>query len=194
MYPKLLVELIQDLQLLSGVGVKSAERYALEILNWNEEDILKLANDLVLLPQSIKRCKICNHLTDEDICDICSDPLRDKQTICVVAYPKDIWAIEKAKEYNGVYHVLDGVISTARGVFPDDLKIDMLVERCKGDIKEVILAISPTIEGETTALYLQKRLEPLNINVTKIAQGLPMGASLDYADELTIFKALQGRK
>ncbi|MGL5978535.1 MAG: recombination mediator RecR [Erysipelotrichaceae bacterium] len=194
MYPKALEELMLDLQRLPGVGTKSAERYAFEMLQWEEEDIVSFAQHVLNVKQQITYCKICGNLSDHKECNICSSDARNKKTLCVVSYPKDIIAIEKAQLYQGVYHVLGGVISTSKGIYPEDLKIDGLLERIsQGEIEEVIMAISPTVEGETTSLYLAKLLESYPVEITRIAHGLPMGGQLDYADELTLYKAFEGR-
>lgn len=194
MYPKALSDLMQDLQRFPGVGAKSAERFAFEMLEWDDEAIETFATHLVQLKAGVHRCEICNNFAEGNICDICADASRDHSIVCVVSFPKDIIAIERSQQYQGVYHVLNGVISPNKGIFPDDLHIDDLVLRIQaGTIAEVILAISPTMEGETTALYLSKLLSGYDITITRIAHGLPMGGQLDYADELTIFKAFEGR-
>ena len=193
MYPKKFERLIESLKHLPGVGTKSAERYAFNILNYSEEEIDEFIDSLKGL-KDIHNCKICGNISDETICDICSDSSRDKSTIIVVQQPKDIIAIEKTNEYHGLYHVLNGAISTSKGIMPEDLNIDSLIERLDDEIKEVIIATNPTVEGETTALYLAKLLENKNITSSRIAHGLPMGGHLDYADELTLIKAIEGRK
>lgn len=194
MYPKALLNLMQDLQKLPGVGAKSAERFAFEILEWDPEAIQDFATHLVQFQEGVKKCNICGNFSEGEICDICNNTHRDHQVICVVGFPKDIIAIERSQQYQGVYHVLNGVISPNKGIFPDDLNIESLIHKVKEQsIDEVILAISPTMEGETTSLYLSKLLAEYNVKITRIAQGLPMGGQLDYADELTIFKAFEGR-
>lgn len=193
MYPIKFEKLVESLRKLPGVGIKSAERYAFEMLKFNEEDIDTFIESLQGLKE-IKYCSICGNLSDEDTCDICKDIYREKNTICVVQHAKDVIAMEKTQEYHGVYHVLNGAISTSKGIMPEDINIESLVERIDENTKEVILATDPTIEGETTALYIAKLLEKKNVNVTRLAHGLPMGGHLDYADELTLIKAMEGRK
>lgn len=193
MYPKKFENLIDALRKLPGVGLKSAERYAFEMLKFSEEDIDAFINSLIGLKE-MKYCSICGNLSEEEKCDICKDTYRDKHTICVVQHTKDVVAMEKTQEYHGVYHVLNGVISTSKGIMPEDLNIESLLERMNDSIKEVIIATDPTVEGETTALYIAKLLDKKGINVTRLAHGLPMGGHLDYADELTIIKAMEGRK
>lgn len=194
MYPKKFEALIESFQNLPGVGLKTAERYAFEVLGWDEETIESFAGNLHNMVDGIHYCKICGNLSEEDTCDVCMSSERDHQTICVVQQPKDVIAMEKIHEYRGVYHVLGGVISTSKGILPDDINIEALINRVDENTKEVIIATNPTIEGETTALYLSKLLEKKGINVTRLAHGLPMGGHLDYADELTLLKAMEGRK
>lgn len=174
--------------------MKSAERYAFDMLNYSEEDIDLFIQSLHDLKTNIKRCHICGNLSDGDTCEICKDKTRDQSMVCVVQSPKDVIAMEKTQEYNGTYHVLNGVISTSKGIMPEDINIATLMDRINENVQEVIIATNPTVEGETTALYIAKRLESKNCNVTRIAHGLPMGGHLDYADELTLIKALEGRK
>lgn len=194
MYPQKFEALIESLKRLPGVGAKTAERYAFHILDWNEKDKQNLIQSLVDIKEGLKKCEVCGNLTDEDICDICADTERNQNLICVVQSAKDVIAMEKTKEYHGVYHVLNGVISTTKGILPEDINIESLINRVNEQTEEVIIATNPTVEGETTALYLSKILESKNINVTRIAHGLPMGGHLDYADELTLIKAIEGRK
>lgn len=194
MYPKKFENLIDSLKMLPGVGLKSAERYAFDMLNYNDEEIDFFINSLIDLKKSISYCHICGHLAEGDTCEICKDKDRDTSTIFVVQSPKDVIAMEKTHEYNGLYHVLNGVISTSKGIMPEDINLASLLERINEDVKEIIIATNPTVEGETTALYIAKLLESKGINVTRIAHGLPMGSHLDYADELTLIKALEGRK
>lgn len=194
MYPGKFEDLIEAFRHLPGVGIKTAERYAFTALEWDEETLDAFIRALDALHGGIKKCSVCGNLSDDDKCMICRDDTRNPNVICVVQSPKDVIAMEKTKEYNGVYHVLNGVINTAKGVMPQDLNIKSLLDRVNDDTEEVILATNPTVEGETTALYLAKLLETKNINVTRIAHGLPMGGHLDYADELTLIKAFEGRK
>lgn len=194
MYPEKFENLIECLRMLPGVGIKSAERYAFEMLNYTDEEIEKFIHSLQDLKDKIRYCSICGNISDSDYCEICKNNERDKSTICVVQSPKDVIAMEKTGEFHGVYHVLNGVISTSKGIMPEDINLTSLINRIDETIKEVIIATNPTVEGETTALYIAKILEKKNINITRIAHGLPMGGHLDYADELTLIKALEGRK
>lgn len=194
MYPKSLENLIQCFKKLPGVGAKTAERYAFSMLDESEEEIELFAQSLLDTKRKIKRCRCCGNISEEDLCSLCSDETRDHSMICVVQEPKDVLAMEKMNEYKGVYHVLNGVLSSTKGIMPQDINIDSLLERVDENTKEVILATNPTMEGETTALYLDKLLRARNIYVTRIAHGLPMGGHLDYADELTLVKAFEGRK
>ena len=192
MYPKKFEDLIQAFTKLPGVGKKTAERYAFTVLGWPEEDMDTLITSLQGVQKGIHHCSICGNLCDEDVCMICSDQSRDKDMICVVQSPKDITAIESIEAYHGVYHVLNGAINTQKGVLPDQLNIDSLIKRVNNQTKEVILATDPTIEGETTALYLSKLLKN-HVKVTRLAHGIPIGGHLDYTDTLTLLKAFQGR-
>lgn len=194
-YPQTFENLINGLKKLPGVGSKSAERMAYQILNMDDEDISKLATSLLDSKEKLTRCKKCGCMSEGDECEICKDNTRDTKTLCVVQSTKDVYALEKVKNYNGVYHVLNGVISPSLGVTPNDLNLNKLVDRIINDeIKEVILATNPNIDGETTALYIAKLLENKDVEVTRLAYGLPVGASLDYADEYTLIKSLQGRR
>lgn len=194
-YPNSFEELIESLKKLPGIGPKSAERMAYQILDMSEYDVKEFADSLVKAKQNIHHCSVCGHMTENDVCEICESPYRDHSTICVVQSSKDVFAIEKARDYSGVYHVLHGVISPLNGVGPQDLNIPSLIQRIeKEGIKEIILATNPTTEGETTALYLSKILANKPVVVTRIAYGVPMGANLDYTDEYTILKALEGRR
>lgn len=194
MYPKKFENLILAFQNLPGVGRKTAERYAFETLNWEQEKKEEFVNALQVLIEGVDTCKVCGNLSDGDICSICSDQNRNHTLLCVVQSPKDILAIESIQEYKGVYHVLNGVINTSRGILPEDINIDSLVDRIhKDEIKEVILALDPTVEGETTSLYIEKLIGK-DVLVTRLAYGIPMGGHLDYTDSLTLLKAFQGRK
>ena len=193
MYPKSIEKLIESFKMLQGVGNKSAERYALLMLEKSEEEIESFANALISAKQNVKPCKICGNYTENDICDICNDNLRDKETICVVQSAKDVIAMEKTKEYHGMYHVLNGLISSVKGIMPQDLNLDTLYNRLD-NVKEVIIATSPTLEGETTAMYLANVLKNKNLKVTRIAHGLQMGSHVDYVDELSLIKAMENRK
>lgn len=194
-YPQTFENLINGLKKLPGVGAKSAERMAYQILNMDDEDIHNLANSLIDSKNKLVRCKKCGCMSEGELCEICKDDSRDNHTLCIVQNTKDVYALEKAKNYSGVYHVLNGVISASLGVTPNDLNLQELINRIENDeIKEVILATNPNIEGETTALYIAKLLDGKNVEVTRLAYGLPVGASLDYADEYTLIKAMQGRR
>lgn len=193
-YPKSFENLINSFRKLPGVGLKTAERYAYQVLEMSEDQIEAFINALSDSYHSIHECSICGNLTEEDTCEICNDKSRNQNIICVVTNTKDVIAMEKTEEYHGVYHVLGGEISTTKGILPEDLRIKELLERINEDTEEVIIATNPTVDGETTALYLGKLLQSKNVEVTRIAHGLPMGGHLDYADELTLIKAIEGRK
>lgn len=192
---KALERLEESLNKLPSVGKRSAERLAFAMLDMEEDDLQEFSEAISNLKKSIHFCPICGNLTEQEICPICQDESRDRSTIMVVSTPKDILALEKAEDYNGLYHVLGGTISLSKGKGVSDLKIPELMSRLEsGQVKEVILATNPTVDGETTALYLAKLIDPLNITVTRIAYGLPMGGNLDYTDSLTISKAIEGRR
>lgn len=191
MYPKKFENLIEAFHKLPGVGMKTAERYAYAVLDWNKDQIEDFVKDVQEINE-LHFCKICGNISDEEICSICKDTNRDHSIICVVANPKDILNIEKMNEYNGLYHVLGGLINTAKGILPEDLNIEHLAKRLNEDVKEIILALDPTIEGETTSLYLTKLFEN-KVKITHLAQGIPMGSKLDYADSLTLAKAFRSR-
>lgn len=193
MYPKSFNDLINILEKLPGVGSKTAQRYAFTMLEKSEEEINDVVKSILNL-KNIKKCKTCGFLTDEDECQFCKDHTRDQTTIMVVAYPQDVVAIEKTESYRGLYHVLNGLISSSKGVYPEDINIEKLLNRITSNIKEIIVATSPTLDGEMTALYLDKVLSDKGILVTRLAHGLPMGSSLDYADDLTLIKALGNRR
>ena len=192
---KSITKLTDSFARLPGVGHKSAEKMAYSVLDMSDEDIMVFADALTSVKKAIHKCPICGSLTEDDICEICKDDTRDKQSIIVVSYPKDVVAFEKLNTYKGKYHVLGGALSAVNGVGIEDLNIDSLFKRIKDDkVKEIIIATNPTLEGETTALYLAKLLEKFDVNVTRLAYGLPMGGHLEYADSLTLSKALEGRK
>ncbi|MGN1399505.1 MAG: recombination mediator RecR [Erysipelotrichaceae bacterium] len=194
MYPDSIEKLIECFKMLPSVGNKTAERYALAMLEAPKEKIDQLIEALTSVETKIKRCPICGNLTDKDYCPVCSDTTRDKSIICVVQQPKDVIAMERVKTYKGVYHVLYGAISPIKGILPDDLNIDSLLDRIDEEVKEIIIATNPTMEGDTTALYLIKLLKKYpDITITRLANGLPIGANLDYADEMTLSRALDGR-
>lgn len=190
----ILERLIHHLSKLPGLGRKSASRIAYYILKADKSFSEALSRDIKELKEKIKPCHICGNYTEENPCSICSDPQRDKSTLCIVEQPKDIHAIESSREFEGVYHVLNGVISPIDGIGPEDLSFSELYERIKNEpIKEIIIATNPTVEGETTALYLVKELEGKDIKVTRIALGIPLGGDLEYADSITLARALKGR-
>lgn len=193
-YGNLITKLIDELSKLPGIGGKSAQRLAFYIINMPDEKVESLANSMIQAKRNIKYCSCCYTLTDSDICPICSNPKRDKNTIMVVEDPRDMAAYENIKEYKGLYHVLHGAISPMTGVGPNDLKIKELLHRLQqNDIKEVILATNPNIEGEATAMYISRILKPLGVKTTRIANGVPVGGDLEFIDEVTLAKALQGR-
>ena len=192
---KALIRLQESLAKLPSVGKKSAERMAFAMLEMDDDDLLEFSDAIRELKEKIHLCPICGNITEDEICDICADSDRNKSTLMVVSSPKDVIAFENAEGYHGLYHVLGGTISLSKGKGIDDLNIDSLIKRVEqGDIKEIIIATNPTVDGETTALYLAKLLEGKNVNVTRLAYGLPMGGNLDYADALTLTKAIEGRR
>ncbi|MBR4461481.1 MAG: recombination protein RecR [Erysipelotrichaceae bacterium] len=193
MYPKQFNRLISTLEQLPGVGEKTAQRYAFSLLEKEPEDIADFILTLQELKQ-IRRCKTCGFLSEEEECQFCVDPSRDRRKIMVLAYPQDVVAMEKTASYNGLYHVLNGLISSTKGIFPEDINIEGLLKRITQETDEIIIAVSPTMDGEMTSLYLNKILSEKNILITRLAHGLPMGSSLDYADELTLIKALNNRR
>lgn len=193
-YTKPLARLVEQFQRLPGIGPKTAQRLALHILKRPEEEVQALAQALLEAKQQVGHCSQCFHLSAEPICDICRSPGRDSQTLCVVADARDVIALEKTREYRGLYHVLGGVLSPMEGIGPDQLTIQALVRRVsQHQIQEVIIALNPSVEGETTTLYAGQLLKPFT-RVTRIAFGLPMGGDLEYADEVTLARALEGRR
>ncbi len=186
--------LIDAISRLPGLGKKSATRLAYHLLERDRAAVADLAQLIAALQERTKRCSICGNYTEEDPCAICTDPSRDRRTICVVEHAQDLAALESSHEFHGLYHVLGGVIAPIEGVGPGDLTIAELVDRCRqGEVEEVIIATNPTVEGDTTALYVAKQLEPLGINVSRLALGLPVGGDLEYADRLTLARSLRGR-
>lgn len=191
---KSLDALVDEFKKLPSVGAKSAERMAYSILSWDEEDIKEFANALLEVKHKIHQCHECGILTEKDKCDVCSSLNRDRSKLMVVCYQKDVIAFEKSEIFNGLYHVLNGVLSIQNGVSYEDLSIDKLLKRVmNGEIKEVILATEPTLDGETTAQFIAKLLEKYDVSVSRLGYGLPMGGHLDYADSLTLSKSLEGR-
>ena len=193
--PKPLARLIKELNKLPTIGPKTAQRLAFYIVRSDYDKVKSLADALLEVKESIRYCSICGNITDDDPCALCSDPRRDMSTICVVHGAQDIIAMERTREFKGVYHVLNGAISPMDGVGPDQLRIKELLERINSkNIKEVILALDPNVEGEATAMYIARLLKPLGVYVTKIASGMPFGGDLEYVDEVTLSRALEGRR
>lgn len=187
--------LIEEFSKLPGVGRKTAQRLAFHVINMNINDVEALSKAIIDAKREIRYCSICYNITDKDICSMCSNKNRDSSVICVVEDPRDVAAMEKTKEFNGQYHVLNGVISPMDGIGPDMIRVKELIQRLSNqDVKEIIMATNPTIEGEATAMYIARLLKPMGIKVTRIAHGLPVGGDLEYADEVTITKALEGRR
>ena len=193
--PAALERLTEQFARLPGVGMKSAQRLAFHVLEMPEEGAEVFAQAIVDARRSIHPCPVCQNLTDQEKCSICADPERDHSILCVVAEPKDVIAMERAREYDGVYHVLHGVISPLSHVGPDDLRIRELISRVsQGGVREVIMATNPDTEGEATAMYLSRLLRPMDVKVTRLAYGIPVGSQLEYADEVTLLRALEGRQ
>jgi len=187
--------LIEELSKLPGIGPKSAQRLAFHILKTPSEEAKKLASAIIAVKDQIKFCTVCFNVTDQELCEYCRDPRRDDSTLCVVEESKDVIAMEKTGEFKGRYHVLQGAVSPIDGIGPEDIKVRELLARLQsGKIEEVVVATNPNIEGEATAMYLAKLIKPLGIKVTRIASGLPVGGDLEYADEVTLGRALQGRR
>ena len=194
-YAKPLNKLINELSRLPGIGGKTAQRLAFHILSMDEKSAMELANAISDAKKSMTYCSVCGNLTDTDPCAICSDDSRDKSTICVVESPKDVVAMEKIREYRGYYHVLHGAISPMDGIGPDDINLRSLIVRLQDEaVKELIIATNPNIEGEATAMYIARLIKPSGIKVTRIAHGIPVGGDLEYADEVTLIKAVEGRR
>ena len=194
-YSRQISKLIQELSALPGIGTKSAQRLAFHILNMPKEQVEELSSAILDAKQNVRYCKECFTLTDEEICPICSDSSRNHKVIMVVENTRDLAAYEKTQKYDGVYHVLHGAISPMDGIGPDDLRIPQLMQRLGSeDIREVVLATNPNVEGETTAAYLARLIKPLGIKVTRLASGLPVGGDLEFADEVTLGRALEARR
>jgi recombination protein RecR len=192
---KPLQDLVDKFRSLEGVGKKSATRMAFSILNMSEDEAKSFSEAIIAAKTQIGVCSVCQNISDKDVCDICSSDSRDHSLVCVVEDAQSVMALEKVKEYTGVYHVLNGTISPMKGIGPDMLTIKELLKRVEnGEISEVIVATNPTVEGEATAMYISRLLKPFDIKVTRIANGLPVGADLEYADEITLFRAIQGRR
>ncbi|HSQ88964.1 recombination mediator RecR [Romboutsia sp.] len=190
-----ITRLIEEFSKLPGVGRKTAQRLAFHVINMNINDVEALSKAIVEAKREIRYCSVCCNITDTDPCSMCSNKNRDASVICVVEDPRDVAAMERTREFKGQYHVLNGVISPMDGIGPDMIKIKELIQRLgTQDVKEIIMATNPTIEGEATAMYIARLLKPMGIKVTRIAHGLPVGGDLEYADEVTISKALEGRR
>lgn len=196
MYSALIDQLIEKFERLPGIGHKSAERIAFYILEkMDSDDAQAMAETIVKAKKSVRLCKCCQNLTDDELCNICSSPKRDKKVICVVEGPEDVSAIENTHEYNGLYHVLHGALSPMDGIGPDDVKInELLLRLAEGEVEEIILATNPTVNGTATAVYISKLLAPFGVKVTRIAHGIPIGSDIEYADKITIIKAMESRQ
>ncbi len=186
-------KLIEELSLLPGIGEKSAQRMAFHLINMPENKVKRLADTIVNAKANVKYCKECFTLTDDEICPVCANEKRDHKTIMVVETPRDLAAYEKTGKFDGVYHVLHGAISPMLGIGPNDIKLKELMKRLEGDVEEVIIATNSSLEGETTAMYISKLIKPTGIRVTRIASGVPVGGDLEYIDEVTLLRALEGR-
>lgn len=192
-YSESIQNLIEELAKLPSIGAKSAQRLAFHILNMPEERVERLSSVILSAKKNVRYCRECFTMTDQDVCPICSNPKRDKKTIMVVEDTRDLIAYEKTGQYQGVYHVLQGAINPSLGITPADIKLKELMKRLQGDVEEVIIATNSSLEGEATAMYISKLLKPAGIKVTRIASGVPVGGDLEYIDEVTLFRALQGR-
>lgn len=194
-FPAALEALVEQFARLPGIGSKSAQRLAFHVLSLTEEEANAFANAIVTAKKTVTLCPVCRNLTDGGLCPVCSSPKRDESTVCVVADPRDVIAIERSREFNGRYHVLHGVISPMNHIGPDDLEIKPLLERVsKGGIEEVIMATNPDTEGEATAMFIARLLRPLGVKVTRLAYGIPVGGHLEFADDATLMRALEGRR
>jgi recombination protein RecR len=190
-----LARLIQEFKRLPGIGQKSAQRLAFHLLRTGREDAERLAQVILDVKDKLEVCRLCNNISDGELCPFCLDVKRDRSVICVIEEPHNVVAIETTRQYEGLYHVLHGAISPLRGIGPDQLKIKSLLERIEaGDVKEIILATNPTVEGEATAAYLARLLKPLGLKVTRIAMGIPVGSDIEFADEVTMSKSLENRR
>jgi recombination protein RecR len=190
-----LARLITEFKRLPGIGQKSAQRIAFHIMRASRDDAEHLARTILDVKDKLRLCSVCNNISDSELCQYCSDPNRDQKVVCVVEDPNNIVGIEVTRQFNGLYHVLAGALSPLRGIGPEQLKIKSLVDRIsKGELQEVIVATNPTVEGEATAVYLSKLLKPLGMRVTRIAMGVPVGSDLEFADEVTMWKAMEGRR
>ena len=193
LYSGYIGKLIEELERLPGIGTKSAQRMAFYLINLPPERVKRLADTIVEAKENVTYCKECYTLTDRELCPVCSNTGRDRSTIMVLENTRDLAAYEKTGKYNGVYHVLHGAISPMIGIGPADIKLKELIQRLEGDVKEVIIATNSSLEGETTAMYISKLIKPTGIKVTRIASGVPVGGDLEYIDEVTLLRALEGR-
>lgn len=194
-YPNALERLTEEFARLPGIGGKTAQRLAFHLLSLSDEEAQGFADAIIAAKRTVHTCPICQNLTDAEQCPICADEARDHSVICVVAEPRDVIAMERAREFNGVYHVLHGVISPLNHVGPDDVRIRELLTRVvKGGVREIIMATNPDTEGEATAMYISRLLRPMEVKVTRLAYGIPVGSQLEYADEVTLLRALEGRR
>ncbi len=194
-YSAPIAALIEEFSKLPGIGRKTAQRLAFHVISQPQDSVERLSDAIINAKRSVRYCNICTNLTDQEVCSICSDQSRHKELICVVEDPRDVVAMEKTKEFRGYYHVLHGAISPLDGIGPEDIKIKELLSRIGADpVEEIILATNPNIEGEATAMYIARLLKPMGIKVTRIAHGIPVGGDLEYADEVTLTKALEGRR
>ena len=194
-FPAALQELADQFARLPGIGGKTAQRLAFHVLSLPLEDAQSFADAIIEAKNAVHTCPVCQNLTDRDVCPICNDDMRDKTLVCVVAEPKDVIALERSHEFNGVYHVLHGVISPLNHVTQDDIRVRELLQRvAAGDIREIIMATNPDTEGEATAMYISRLLRPMEVKVTRLAYGIPVGSQLEYADEVTLSRALEGRQ
>ncbi len=194
LYPASFERLVEQLSKLPGVGSKSAQRMAFYFLRLSDQEAEAFASAITEAKQKVHRCETCQNLTDEAVCPICASPKRDRRMICVVSEPRDVIALERSREYNGLYHVLHGVISPLRHMGPEDITAKELLARLDGSVEEVIMATNPDTEGEATAMYLSRLIKPLGVKVTRIAYGIPVGSNLEFADDATLFRALEGRR
>lgn len=194
-FPAALERLTEEFGKLPGVGSKTAQRLAFHVLSLPDEDAAGFAEAILEAKRSVKTCPVCQNLTDQALCPLCADDRRDHSLVCVVAEPRDVIAMERAREYSGVYHVLHGVISPLNHMGPDDIRVRELLSRvAQGTVREVIMATNPDTEGEATAMYISRLLRPMEIKVTRLAYGIPVGSQLEYADEVTLLRALEGRR
>lgn len=195
MYPEVFSDLVEDFKLLPGVGEKTAERFVYSLVNRDEEETKKISEDIINFKNKIRHCEICGHLTDSKICNICSDKNRDKSVICVVEDSRSVFMFEKTNNYKGLYHVINGLISPIDDIGPEDINLESLInDRVNDELKEIIIALNPNIEGETTSLYIQKIMEGKNIKISRLSYGIPMGSDIEYLDPVMLTKTLEDRK